>query len=795
MYEIILTRIFSVTMWYHFAFVAISIALFGMTVGALIVHLLPQVFRDEDLPRRLTTFAALFALAIAVCFVTQLSIPFVPTHDAVGIWSVAATCAVISVPFVCSGVVVCLALTRFTTSVNRLYAVDLVGAAVGCILIVLLLARFDAPSAVFAIAAVAAVGALCFARHEGARPMALTAALVVALGAFTFANSALHDDGRPFLRIIWAKESRESLYDFEKWNAFSRVTVDGDPQQLRPPSGWGLSRTLPPDIRVRELQMAIDISAGTIITNYTGDPAETDFLRYDITNLAHYAVREGEVMVVGVGGGRDVLSALEFEQHSVTGVEINDNILEIVNDTYGDFTGHLDRDPRVTFVNDEARSYAARTDREFDLIQISLIDTFAASSAGAYALTENSLYTTEAWNIFFDSLASDGVLSVSRWYNIDGESPFEMYRLTALASTVLTDRGALNPREHILIYRAPDTYYAGTNVATMLVSPQPFRAETLATIDREAARLQFVPILTTDVSIDVRFAALASSEGREDAIDSFRYNIAPPTDNRPFFFQMANFEHFFDGGAWDDVYIVEPVQTIALLSFVVIALALTCIVAPLMLTTDRSAHHGMFPYYTYFAGIGFGFLLIEISLLQRLSIFLGHPTYALTVVLFSILLASGTGSMLSERIATAGRSLLVLAPLAALLAAIIAFGFITPGLITRFDGETTPVRIIVAIAILMPLGVLMGMPFAIGMRAASALPGAPTAFLWGINGATSVCASVLGMMIALLFGISAAFWTGAAAYTLATGSLAGIVLLPRWRDRPELTTAATQPTP
>ena len=148
MLEIALTRIFSVTMWYHFAFVAISVALFGMTVGALAVHLLPHRFPQAGVERQLWAFALLFAVAVAVCFAVQLAIPFTPRATVGGIASVVATCVVISIPFVFSGVVVCLALTRFPRRVNRLYAVDLIGAGLGCVLLVLLFSWIDGPSLV-----------------------------------------------------------------------------------------------------------------------------------------------------------------------------------------------------------------------------------------------------------------------------------------------------------------------------------------------------------------------------------------------------------------------------------------------------------------------------------------------------------------------------------------------------------------------------------------------------------------------------------------------------------------------
>ena len=783
MYEIALTRIFSVTMWYHFAFVAISLALFGLTVGALLVYLQPDRFRDTDVKSRLWLFSLLFSLSLAVCFVTQLTIPFAPEPNLASAWAIAFTCIVVSIPFALSGVVVCLSLTRFPTQVNRLYAADLVGAAIGCVLLVCLFLVLDGPSLVIAVGAVAAVGTLFFALDAGSRRgVTWAVAVAVALGGVAALNGALHARGQPLLRIIWAKEEADPQHDYEKWNAYSRVTVDDFVGGPASPTGVGLSPTMPDATRVEERLLVIDSAASSVLTRYDGDPATTDFLRYDVSNLAHYIREDADVLVIGVGGGRDVLSALEFDQRSVTGVEINSNILRATNSEFGDFTGHLDRDPRVRFVNDEARSYLSRTEEEYDVIQISLIDTWAASSAGAYALSENSLYTTEAWNVFFDRLRPGGILSISRWYDVPGrEKPLEAYRATALAAQVLKDRGAARPREHMSIYKAPPRDPGGASAVTLLVSEERFSDADRATLERETRRLQFTPVLTPSDAADEHFASLAAPEGPAAGVDAFEENVSPPTDDRPFFFQMADLRTLIGGAGFASDDSTRPVLVLGLLAAIVLALTLGFIVLPLLLKTDRASHRGMAPFYTYFAGIGLGFLLVEIAQLQRLTVFLGHPTYALTVVLFSLLVFSGLGSMASTRIADPRRPALTLVPLGALLLTVAAIGFLTPALVERMDAATTPARIATAVAILMPLGLVMGVPFAIGMRAASTRAGAPTAFLWGINGATSVCASVLAVTIAVFFGISAAYWTGLAAYAVAAASLAGIV---RRRDAP-----------
>jgi hypothetical protein len=261
-------------------------------------------------------------------------------------------------------------------------------------------------------------------------------------------------------------------------------------------------------------------------------------------------------------------------------------------------------------------------------------------------------------------------------------------------------------------------------------------------------------------------------------------DISPPTDDRPFFFQMVRFRDLFDsslyGGAND--YVARPVLVLFSLSVAVLGLTAICIVIPLLLTTSRRALGSTLPLIAFFAAIGLGFLMLEIAQMQRLSLFLGHPTYSLTVVLFSLLLFSGIGSYISEwftrdraGVPTAGAQL---TPIALLLVVIVIFGIITPAVIDQFSGETAAARIAVSVALLAPMGLLMGMPFPIGMKVAATRPDSPTAFFWGINGATSVCASVLAVAISLGWGISMAFWAGWLAYGVAGAALAYAILRP-----------------
>ncbi|MEX2147768.1 MAG: hypothetical protein WED01_12225 [Candidatus Rokuibacteriota bacterium] len=794
MYQIALTRIFSVATWYHFAFVAISVAMFGMTVGALIVYLRPAWFPPARVTRGLGVSALLFGVAIVFSLLTQLSVPFAAGLSLLGVYTVVFTYVVVAVPFVFSGISVTLALTRFPRQVPTLYAVDLLGAATGCGLVILALDATDGPTTVIATAIIACAASACFLTPaDGPRLRAAALMAVTLFAMFVAVNSLRITEQASLLRVEWVKGVRQPRPLFEKWNSFSQVTVNGDPTRPTPAQGWGMSSTYPTHQWVQQLWLLIDGAAGTLLTRFDGRLGMIEHLKYDVTNAPHWLRRDARVLVVGTGGGRDVLSALAFGQREVVGVEINGDIIDVVNAHFGAFTGHLDRDPRVTFVNDEARSYIARQRGRFDILQISLIDTWAATGAGAFVLSEHSLYTTEAWRLFLDRLTPQGLLSVSRYYY--DRRPDEIYRATSLAVAALVHRGVTRPRDHMAIVRhatGADGVRAPLGMATLLVSPSPLSAADVDALEAAAHRLNFEVVLSPRHAGTAAFATLTSGQDLAAFYEQFPVNIAPPTDDSPFFFHTLRLRDIFDGALWraglgSDASNVGAVWVLGVLLLTVIGLTILCVVVPLALTTDRRALAGTTPLFVFFAGIGFGFMLIEISQMQRLIVFLGHPTYGLSVVLFAMLASSGVGSLVAGRFHAVG--LRAAAPLGALVAALAVFGAATPLAITGFDSATTPARIAVAVGLLFPIGFFMGMAFPLGMRAAAHRAPALAPWLWGINGATSVCASVIAVAIALHWGIAASFWTGVACYVAATAALAAVSIV----RRPEVAADAASP--
>ena len=786
MYEILLTRIFSVTMYYHFAFVAISIAMFGMTVGALIVYFLASWFPPEDTPRRLAWTAAALPVTMILSFLTQLSIPFMVHPSIVAVYAIGFTYAVVAVPCIVSGIVVSLVLTRFPARISQLYAADLVGAALGCVLLVFVLDWTDGPTAVFAVAWFASLGAIAFAAAAGARKtLRVSVVLSVLVAAFVAGHTAMVWRQFPVLRILYVKGQFEARPLYERWNSYSRVRVNGNPDELTEAYGWGLSPLLPADRKYAQLKMDIDVSAGTVLTKYSGKPEEVDHLAYDITNIG-YTIRPGaNALVVGTGGGRDVLSALTFGARRVTGVDINRAIIDTLNVRFGGFTGHLDRDPRVRFVVDEARSFIARQREQYDFMQISLIDTWAATAAGAFVLSENSLYTVEAWRTFIRHLTPGGILSVSRWYN--EARPGEVYRLLTLARESLRAEGINDIKRHLIIVKTRGRGQRGVapdGVGTMLLSSTPFSDADIDGINAEADRLGFLIVLSPRVDGDEIARQLVSAQDVSALLAGFPINITAPTDDSPFFFQMLRLRDIFKLDllqAGKQSANMAAVFILGALLLTVLLLSMVCIVLPLAVGAGTGALRGSGSLLGYFAAIGLGFMLIETSQMQRLIIVLGHPTYGLTVVLFALLLSSGAGSFLTGRLDARGAQRYAPALLGALLVLLVLFGFGTPWIVTRFEASATWLRILVAVLVLAPPGLLMGTAFPIGMKLASSRDEALTPWLWGVNGALSVVASVLAVAIALSWSISAAFWTGFAAYgaALVTYRLASRAPQPR----------------
>lgn len=767
--ELLLTRIWSVTMWYHFAFVAVSLAMFGMTAGALIVYLNPNFFHPEKTNEHLGLSALLFSISTIVCFLSHLTMPFMPDRSLSGLYAMALSYLTVSLPFLFSGIVVTLVLTRFPKQINSLYAADLAGAALGCAMFTMILNITDGPTAILFTAYLASIAAILLA-HDKRKKLAVIVSLFI--GCLTVANAFSVQIHQPLVRLLWVKANFEGRPHFEKWNSFSRITIDGDPNKWFAPANWGLSDKLNTKPHVKEMQLLVDSLYATAIPGFTGNMNDTEYLKFNVSFLAHYLRPNAKVLVIGVGGGRDILAALAFNQKSITGVEINNIFTEILQKTFADFSGHFIEDPRVTLVNDEARSFTSRQKDKFNIIQLTFINTGTATGAGAFALSEHSLYTQEAWQMFLNRLTDNGLLTCTRNYFIDESGhplPGELHRLISLARSALEHNGISEPENHIAcVSWSPDPATGQTiGVVTLLVSKQPFSKEDLATLGQVVKEKDFAFLIAPKITTDPILKTLASGQGLEALAENFPTRIDAPTDDRPFFFYVLRTPHLFNIKASEvgtyQMY-TKAMEILFELLVVVIFLCAACFLLPLIITNKQLRIRRDLPLLLFFAAVGFGFMFIEVSQLQRLVIFLGHPSYSLSVVLFSLLVSSSIGSLL---VTGRDNSVQLILRLVLLLAVLIAYAFISPQIIQALSFSEMPQRFVASVAMLFPIGLFMGMCVPLGLQLAYGKSPAITPWLWGINGATSVCASVLTVVVSINYGLSASYWTGAACYLVA----------------------------
>jgi hypothetical protein len=356
------------------------------------------------------------------------------------------------------------------------------------------------------------------------------------------------------------------------------------------------------------------------------------------------------------------------------------------------------------------------------------------------------------------------------------ENPATAHRLTSLAVAALRELGVESPRDHIaLAYLRPE-HVKGPSMGTILVGRDPFSAEDLTVLSQTLATLRFVPALMPGLAVSDTFRQIAEGSDR-GLYARLPLDVSPTYDDRPYFFHMLRFRDVFDAELRSygiASFNLRAVSLLGVLLVTVTLLTLALVVVPLLLRRPAAPARTLLPWLLFFSGIGAGFMLVEISQMQRLTVFLGHPVYALSVVLFTLLLFSGVGSFTIQRVRDDALSRAAARRLALLVATLAAFGLLTPVATHAFEAAATPVRILTSVALLAPLGFLMGMPFPIGLRAASRDANARTTtpWLWGVNGSTGVVASVLAVVISMSAGISAAFWMGVGCYGLAAAGLA-----------------------
>lgn len=810
--ELALTRLFSVVLFYHFAFLAISIALLGLGAGGVLAHLRRQWLACWTVRRLGAVLCAITALTIVLALEVVLHVPVALDLAWANFGRLSLIYVVAAVPFFLTGVLFATVFARETRLVTLLYGADLVGGALSCLAVVPLLNWVGGPNAVVFAALAMAGAATIWAEARGLRRTGV--ALFVALLALLAANHS----GR-LIDIIYAKGMRrdQPWMLFARWNALSRVEVDeideakyividadastaimnADPQR------WGETAS-PPE--------GADRGHGRPAYNWKQD------LMSAAPAIANVLRPRGAYAIIGPGGGVDVLRAVGNGSPSVTAIEINPLIANtIMRGLYADYSYHLYELPQVHMHVGDGRSWIRGSRDRYDVVQMTLVDTWASTAAGAFALSENNLYTVEAFREYFDHLKPEGFIAITRW---EFQRPREALRVVTQAIDALEGMGVKDVRKHFIVVADGPLDEDGRPV-TVLAKKTPFtwdeERDVLRHIDengdlyplytptlfasltgdespmltyedepwinrlrreRRAAGEAVAPfqrliLLHERASLgDVRFSP------RREFIRNYPFNITPVSDNAPFFFftfktgdALRNVLHASGRGMdWKNNLGVVVLGIVLVISLVAV---LAFLIGPLALHGETHGQH-LVPL-LYFVALGLGYILVEIALIQRFVLFLGHPTYALTVVVFLMLLASGTGSALSRRLLV--RTRLVRPVLGAIALLVVAYIFTLPHLLGALIGLPFPAKLVISGVLLAPLGFIMGMPFPTGLRqiAGETLPAASPAqanlsaieWAWAMNAASSVLGSVLAMVVAIELGLSAALAGGAAAYVAA----------------------------
>ena len=716
-FEVGLTRIYSATIWYHFTFVAISVALLGWGLGGLAVHLLKGRGFRPTLDAA-AVLILLYAVAIPLCLWLVARFPF--QLDRLALYFLAPL-----VPFFLAGMALSMVFDLHRTRAGSLYFADLVGASLGAVAIVFLLQWLGGETALVVAALAPVLAALALSSRPRTAIAAASTGVVLLLiatsiqtaGAFRVTPGTLkamprHMDETPGARITQTG-----------WNAYSRIdAVEGFASPY-------LAR------------LYIDSDAWTNVLEWDGRLDSVTHMRSWYRALPFRFTPDPETLVIGPGGGSDVLVALATGSRRVTAVELNPLMVQFVRH-YGARAGHLYDRPDVEVIQSEGRNFISRTDRRFDVIFLGFVDSWASVASGGLSLSENYLYTTEAFAEYYDHLTPDGSMVILRW---DVDVP----RLVANSVALL---GAEAAAGRIVALLERHGRAGDPPQMIFMLRRRPFT-------DAETAEImswpQAEPIIVPGRHVAPAYAGLLSGAVTEEAwAAQAPRRVGAVHDDSPFYFATE-----------------RPLGMPRQMARGLLALLIpVLLLLGLFVGFGRPAGEPAGPYRAsvlYFGCLGFGFIVVELALLQHLTLLVGHPIFTLSILLFTLLAAGGVGSAISGRV-RARHACLLIAGLG------LVYALALPRLVPALLPLGLPARIALALVIIAPLGVAMGIPFPRGLGRAGqgALPAPP--FFWGLNGTMSVIGSIATVVIALSMGFQAAMLAGATCYALAA-AVAGTI--------------------
>lgn len=786
--EVSYTRIFSFKLVYYFTYVIIGISLLGLGAGGVLVSASERLRRTRPevlillccMAAGVTVLLGYFVIALTPLqlfrmVMTGFNKPGLVFAESAKVFVVLLA---LFVPFLGGGIALATIFSRGADRIGRLYAADLFGAALGCVLVIPAMTVLSPPGAVYAAGAAFALAGLRLAADVGGGArmgvLGLGAALVVgAIGA-----PILPDPVRDPVK----GDEAETI--FSAWSPVFRVDVVPAPGT-------------DPEVRF----LVHDGTLGASMIEFDGDVASLE--RYDDSDRAYpfrVLPENPRVAIIGSAGGNEIMASLRLGAEHVTGIELNPVTVSLLREHFVEFTGRLAEHPRVTLVNSEGRSYLRQSGQQYDLIWLVAPDSYAAMNAatsGAFVLSESYLYTKEMIAEALERLSPDGILC-AQFGEIDFDiKPNRVLRYLGTAREAFRERGIEDFESHALVSVAPG--FGRLNSSSILLQKSPFKPEEVEAFEAAVGRVDGGEVVYAgpENSSDplIRNAVELDGEERAAFYEDYPYDVAPITDDSPFFWHFVRFGDLFGSDrSFAHFNVEEGIGERVLVVLLTLALAFAGIFLSVPMLVLREAWVGVphkISVAVYFAALGLGFMFIEVAMIQKLTLLLGYPTYSLTVTLFAILLSSGAGSLLSERWASEPRRLLTRA-VGALVVLVFLYYLALGPIVDGGVGFALPVRILMAIAVLAPLGVCLGVFMPTGLRVASTLGDRGdqiVAWCWAVNGFFSVAGSILSTMLSMGIGFGGVMLLGLAVYGLGLAAMSKVL---RSRTASGASTAGTQ---
>lgn len=777
-YEVLLTRLFAIIQWHHFAYMIISLALLGYGASGAFLTLLAARLQIH-FARFFIINAALFALAAVGVFLIAQRLPFNPLEigwDWRQLGYLLLLYLLLAIPFFCVANCLGLTLLCFGDQIHRIYAADLGGAGAGALGVILLL-YLAAPTA--ALLTLGALGLLAasLAMLELRQPRqgligmaALLAALMLLPSPWTALRLSDYKGLSQALRALGA------TVIVERSSPLGWLTVVRNSQiPFRYAPGLSLTVTAP---LPEQLGLFIDGDSVGAITRFSGQREEVAWLDGLTSAAPYHLLRRPRVLILGAGGGADVLQALYFGAEAVDAIELNPQVVGLLRNEFKDFSGGLYDRPDVRVHIAEARGFVAGGAERYDLIQVALLDAFGVTAAGLYALSESYLYTVEALTQYLTHLQPGGLLAITRWLQTP---PRDSLKLFATAVAALERLGVPDPGQRLALIR-------GWKTATLLVKNGPFTSAESAAIAAFCRERSFDPAwrpgiqpeeinhfnVLTEPTLYEGAAALLGPE-RDDFFERYKFDVRPATDDRPYFFR------FFKWRTLPELLSLRARSGLGQLEWGYLIVAATLaqallaaaalILLPLWLGRRRllaEARGQRGRVLAYFAAIGFGFMFLEMAFIQKFILFLSHPLYAVAVVLCAFLVFAGVGSRVSRRW-DRRRSAVVWA-VGGIIGLTLVYLWLLPPFFQWALAWPDPVKILCSVGLIAPLAFCMGMPFPLGLTQLSATAPGLVPWAWAINGCASVVSAVLATLLAVHIGFSGVAALAMGLYSLAAAT-------------------------